>query len=124
MYATYSYYKDKYFGKLDSGDFYANVKRACAEIDHVTFGRCKKMSEQEIPDEVRDAVCAIVDLLYRFESARGAEIASESNDGVSVSYRDISDKRKQEQEIRQTLHTFLAPTGLMFRGVYSHAHRE
>ena len=124
MYATYSYYKDKYFGKLEADDFYANEKRACAEIDHVTFGRCKKMSEQEIPDEVRDAVCAVVDLLYRFESARGAEIASESNDGVSVSYRDISDKRKQEQEIRQTLRTFLAPTGLMFRGVYSHAHSE
>ena len=125
MYATYSYYKNQFFGgKLEAEDFYRYAKRACAEIDHVTFGRCKKMSEQEIPDEVRDAVCAIVDLLYRFESARGAEIASESNDGVSVSYRDISDKRKQEQEIRQTLRTFLAPTGLMFRGVYSHAHME
>lgn len=124
MYATYSYYKDKFFGTaLEAQDYYRHAQRAAAEIDRVTFGRCKKMSDKELPDAVRDAECAVADLLYRFDTAKGAEISSESNDGVSVSYRDMSDKRKQEQEIRQTLRTYLVNTGLMYRGVYSHADR-
>lgn len=125
MYATYSYYKNQFFGgKLEAEDFYRYAKRACAEIDRVTFGRLTSMPESEIQDAVRDAVCAVAEQMYSFENAKGAEIASESNDGVSVSYRDVSDKRKQEQAISQTLRTYLAQTGLMFRGAYSHTHRE
>lgn len=118
VYATYDYYKDEYSGEtLTEQEFKKYARKASAEIDHVTFGRLSDKSDNEIPDAVRDATCDIAEKMHDFDTAEGKEIASETNDGISVSYRDTGNPIKHLGEIRTTLRTYLAATGLMYRGV-------
>lgn len=118
-YATYEYYTTEYNGTaLAEQDFPKYAKRASAEIDHVTFGRLSDMTDDQIPDAVRDAMCDVAEQLYQFATmAKGGSIASESNDGYSISYRDTGDTAARQRELRATIRTYLAVTGLMFRGV-------
>lgn len=118
-YATYEYYTAAYGGTaLTEQEFPKYAKRASAEIDHVTFGRLSKLSDGEIPAAVRDAMCDVAEQLHHFDTtAEGGSITSESNDGYSVSYRDTGGNAAQQREVRATIRTYLAVTGLMYRGV-------
>ena len=118
-YATYAYYTAEYGGSaLAEEEFLRYAKRASAEIDHVTFGRLRALPETQIPDAVRDAACAVAEQLCRFDkTAEGGSIASEQNDGYSVSYRDTGGTAAQQREVRATIRTYLGNTGLMYRGV-------
>ncbi len=117
-YATYEYYTTEYFGDiLTEKEFPKYAKRASAEIDHVTFGRLSNMPESEIPDVVRDAMCDVAEKLHEYEVSEGSKIASENNDGYSVSYRDTGNVDIQKHEILTSIRTYLARTGLMYRGV-------
>lgn len=116
-YADYQYYTDEYYGtKLTESEFVKYAKRASAEMDHVTFGRLEKLSDGEITDAIKDCMCDVAEHLKYFETSSGAEVASESNDGYSVTYRDISDVDQQKHEIDAVIRTYLAVTGLMYRG--------
>ena len=118
-YATYEYYTAEYGGTaLTAQEFPNYAKRASAEIDHVTFGRLSKLPYEEIPEVVRDCMCDVAEQLHQFATtAEGGSIASESNDGYSISYRDTGGNAGQQREIRATIRSYLAVTGLMFRGV-------
>lgn len=116
-YADYQYYTEEYYGsKLSETEFPKYAKRASAEIDHVTFGRIQKLSESEITDAIRDCTCEVAEKLKYFETSAGAEVASENNDGYSVSYRDTSNVDTQAHEIMASIRTYLGQTGLMYRG--------
>lgn len=116
-YADYQYYTDEYLGtKLTEKDFPKYAKRASAEMNHVTFGRLEKLEESQITDAIKDCMCDVAERMLCFETSAGAEIASENNDGYSVSYRDVSEIDKQKHEIYGTIRTYLAVTGLMYRG--------
>lgn len=120
IYATYEYYTENYGGTaLTESEFPKYAKRASAEIDHVTFGRISNMTEEEIPEAVRDAMCDVAERLHHYETAEGSTVASENNDGYSISYRDTGTIDTQKHEIWSTIRTYLAVTGLMFRGVSS-----
>lgn len=123
IYATYEYYITEYYGTaLTEQEFPKYAKRASAEIDHVTFGRLSTLPDNQIPDAVRDAMCDVAEQLHQYATtAEGGSIASENNDGYSVSYRDTGGIAAQQREIRATIRTYLAVTGLMFRGV-SHSY--
>lgn len=119
IYATYEYYTTAYSGSaLTAQEFPKYAKRASAEIDHVTFGRLSKLPYEEIPEVVRDCMCDVAEQLHQFATtAEGGSIASESNDGYSISYRDTGGTAGQQREVRATIRSYLAVTGLMFRGV-------
>lgn len=119
-YATYEYYTAEYGGStLTEAEFRKYARRASAEIDHVTFDRLKNLSDDMIPDAVRDATCEVAEQLHHFATtANGGSIASENNDGYSVSYRDTGGTAGQQQEIWATIRTYLANTGLMYRGCF------
>lgn len=118
IYATYEYYTDDYFGNaITEQEFPKYARRASAEIDHVTFGRLSKLSEDAISDVVRDCMCDVAERMHYFETAKGSDLASENNDGYSVSYRDTGNTDTQKHEIHATIRTYLAVTGLMFRGI-------
>ena len=92
VYATYDYYRNDYVGDT--------------------------LTEQEFRnDAVRDATCDIAEKMHHYDTADGREVASETNDGLSISYRDTGTQSKQLGEIRMTIRTYLAATGLMYRGV-------
>lgn len=116
-YATYQYYTDEYYGtKLTREEFPKYAKRASAEMNHVTFERLEKLAESQITDAIRDCMCDVAERMKTLETSAGAEIASENNDGYSISYRDTSDIDRQKHEIHATIRTYLAITGLMYRG--------
>ena len=117
-YATYDYYTNDYFGTaLTEQEFPKYARRASAEMDHVTFGRLSKLSTDEITDAIRDCMCDVAERMHHFETATGSDIASENNDGYSISYRDTGNTDAQKHELYATIRTYLAVTGLMYRGI-------
>lgn len=116
-YATYDYYTQEYGGAtLTAAEWPKYAKRASAEVDHVTFGRLQRMTEEQITDAVRDAVCEVAEKLHRFETMKGRDLASENNDGYVVSFRSAGTQNMRLNEVRMTIRTYLANTGLMYRG--------
>lgn len=83
--ASYSFYVTEYGGKLAQGEFEAHTARAAAFIDYMLLGRTTGSKAEDM------ATCAVVDVFAASSdrlTAAGA-IASENNDGYSVSYADV-----------------------------------
>ena len=120
----YSYYRDVFGGRaVSEADFPRLARKARAYIQYLTGGRAEGCSV----DAVRDAVCAVCDVYAaeeaRLEKARGdaREVASENNDGWSVSYvTEGQAGRTHEETLRekayQAAYPYLAFTGLLYRG--------
>lgn len=112
VYADYGYYKGIYYGKaVPEADFHGLSRRASAYLDQVTFGRIRGEWEQD--GRVKDACCAMVEILYRQE--QGGEVASASNDGYSETY--VTSGRTDAQRMYAAAEQYLGMTGLMCRSV-------
>lgn len=135
MYLTYEEYQNM-GGTLDETAFYDYEFEAQAQIDWYTF--CRLQKETEYPEAVKRCVYSIIRLMQDKRqamvidsvSADGtmqAGIASQSNDGVSVSYntlsaRDLIDASKGavEECVQRYLQGVKDSLGrkLLFKGVY------
>ncbi len=116
-YADYTYYTKNYLGtEITAEKFGPNILAASALIDQLTFRRIKRLDT--VPDEVRNAACAAAECLYRHAERSGREIASENNDGYSVSYVYANGGTQKEaiSDAAAAIRTFLVPTGLLYRG--------
>lgn len=88
-------------GTLDASKFAANAVEAQAHIDRHTFRRVRNMTV--VPDSVKTCMFALVDVLQSASTTRtGAAVASESNDGVSISYVTSSPTESDERLTAQT----------------------
>lgn len=106
MYTDYSYYKNDFGSqKAEEADFNRLLSLAEKYIDKITFNRIK-----EADDDVKNAVCAVVDILA--DNYQASDIVSESNDGYSVSYK----RENFEKKIYKTAKTYL-PSYLLYKGV-------
>lgn len=86
-YADYLFYQNTYGGSLvPEGEFQSLAIRATALISRLTFGRAL------MTENVKLAVCAAVDSLYL---PAGGVIASENNDGYSVTYESQSESERE-----------------------------
>ena len=104
------YYQHTYRGSAippESFDHYE--QRAALYIQYITNNR---VDEDAAPDGVKYAVCAIMDLMYQGDAKRG--IASENNDGYSVSYRTGA---YSNRELYRAAKRYI-PADLLYRGVY------
>lgn len=104
------YYQYTYRGSVvppESFDFYE--QRAALYVHYITSNR---IDEEAVPDGVKYAVCAIMDLMYQGDTKKG--IASENNDGYSVSYRTGA---YSNRELYRTAKLYI-PSDLLYRGVY------
>lgn len=134
MYLTYNEYLNM-GGTLDETAFSNYVMDAEMLIDWYTFNRLQ--SETSIPLRVKQCVFKLISLaemkaksfvLGRDATGEGAaSVASQSNDGVSISYNTISAsqafdlaKSESEQLIKQYLNGVVNSAGrkLLYRGVY------
>lgn len=138
MYLTYGEYSAK-GGTLTETAFTNIEYEARTYIDWYTFRRLQ--DEETIPNEVKECMYYLIDLIVRKMSAEGAlsdssftatnpysaTVASQSNDGVSISYnivsaKDIIDGNKQEIEnvIKRGLQGVRNSLGyrLLYRGLY------
>lgn len=119
----YSYYRDAFGGTaVSEEDFPRLAQRAEVYIQYLTAGRSAGCQM----DAVRDAVCAVCEVYAADRDrtkARGdaREIASENNDGWSVSYvTEGQAGRTHEETLRekayQAAYPYLVFTGLLYRG--------
>ena len=113
IYADFSYYKDTYCGEMAEGDFKRLSRSASAYLDSVTFDRIAAVTDEKIKEKVKEACCAVADVLLQKEQRGG--IASETNDGISVPY--TPEGSTDEQRLYRAAVLYLGNTGLLFRGV-------
>ena len=111
MDVDYGYYVSRYQGALSEEDFNARRVKAAAYLSAVTFGR---VDETPPPDAAKLAFCAVVDA---YCASRSGAVASESNDGVSVTYVQGEGPAKTEaKRLREAVSLYLAGTDLLYRG--------
>lgn len=118
-YADYAFYRDTYSGDLikDEMVFVRLALRASERLDHYTM---RRIDQSDISNDVRLAVCAMAEVLFWQEKRKnkydGREIASESNDGYSVSFAGATDSERAsltEKELYLAAYKYLSQTGLM-----------
>lgn len=141
MYLTYDDFQEM-GGMLDDAAFQDLEFEARTIIDWYTFGRIKKMYEngEKLPEEINRCMYRLIAYLKDLQDAtaavgsdgitstgESAGIASQSNDGVSISYNTISaseklrDADKEKQKIVQRyLNTVVDSLGrrVLYRGLY------
>lgn len=110
-YADSTYYTDVYNGTMPAADFTRLSRKASAHLDRLTFGRIDKT--WAVDERVKDACCAVADVLYMQE--QGGEIASESTGGWSRSY--VTTGKTVSKSIREAARLYLGNTGLLYCGV-------
>jgi hypothetical protein len=108
MYADYAFYKTEFCGASipDNSVFLSYEAKACRRLAYI-IGQPLPESK----DEVKNAVCAIAEILY--DEDTGGRIQSESNDGVSVSYR--TNEKSLDSRIFAAASECLSGTGLIGR---------
>lgn len=136
MYLTYEEYQNM-GGTLDETLFNDLGYEAQCQIDWYTFNRLKQ--ESTYPEEVKRCMYALIKIIYTVQQASmlgddgsgdsgiTAAVASQSNDGVSISYNVISAQQAVEQskaKIEDTVTKYLQGVmnslgrKLLYRGLY------
>lgn len=136
MYLLYDEYKSM-GGKLDETLFNELEFLAEAKVDWYTFNRLQ--NETELPERLKRCMYALVNLIYKVQQASmlgddgsgdssiNAAVASQSNDGVSISYNVVSAQQAvelSEKEIQdiieQGLQGVMNSLGrkVLYRGLY------
>nr|DAQ38471.1 MAG TPA: Head Tail Connector Protein [Caudoviricetes sp.] len=117
MYINYEFYKTNWGGKVPETNFNQLNIKATSIIDFYTFNRVKEL--ETINDNIKYAICELIDGLYRLEGTEGKEVASEKVGTYSVTYainnKEGIDHVKKKQ--RDIVAKYLGHTGLMYRGV-------
>lgn len=116
----YSYYKDTFHGQLSEADFNRLAVYASAYLDDLTMGRISDTLSADIQQKIKMAVCAVADA-YKVNE-RGGDIASETNDGISVTYVGGTGAagaiaKSAGSRLYEAAALFLSHTGLLYRGV-------
>lgn len=99
MYLTEAEYEEMTGGETPSA-YRATEYKMRMLVDTYTFGRLKDFDE--IPEEVKMLMAELIDLT---EAHKTAEVASQSNDGVSVTFREQS--QTYEEECEALIRTYL-----------------
>lgn len=119
QYVEYNFYVETYLGKkVSEDDFDTLATRASEKLNMLTFGRIV-----EVDDNIRLAVCAMTDVLASVGEVGDKEIASESNDGYSVSFTTASPadrERITKGQLYDAAYTYLYNTGLMDWSIDDH----
>lgn len=111
----YDFYLQVYKGKMTQEDFERLSVKASAYLDYVTFGRINDALPDSVQQKVKLALCEVVDTYLLNE--QGGGIASESNDGISVTYVSSSNAKTDTQRLYSAVSLYLGGTGLLYRGV-------
>lgn len=123
MFCTFDYYRDAYGGRaIAEADWTQAEMSASAFVDRLTFRQMSNVckTQEDVPDELRNAVCAVADRKAEIDSTGGL-VSSETTSKHSVTYH-----RQQEQtadmELRSAAMTYLAGTKWVYRGVRHERH--
>ena len=118
-YADLAFYMTEYGGNIIPNEqFQRVITRASTDIEAITFSR---VDENNIPEEVKAAACAVAEVIYKAESSTEGEKKSENTDGYSVTYvTEQTDGEIKEVILRKKQYAAAYPhlvlTGLLSRG--------
>lgn len=136
MYLTYSEYQNM-GGTLDEALFNDLEFEAETQVDWYTFNRLQ--NEAQFPERLKRCMYALIKLIYKVQQASmlgddgsgdseiNAAVASQSNDGVSISYNVVSAKDAvdlSKAEIEATIQHYLQGVmnslgrKVLYRGLY------
>lgn len=133
IYADYAFYTETFYGDMiPEAEYNKCAARASDYIDRLTLDRAASYVEAH-PEEVKVklACCAAAEQYYMIGIARAnvaseeGEIASESVGSHSRTFRSgLETSASLEMDLRKVVGSYLAPTGLLYRGVRNvHASR-
>jgi len=111
-YADYNYYADTYNGTMPEEDFNRLSRQASAYLDQITFGRTGRIHPEPVQTRIKDACCAVVDVMKKKED--GGELTSQTV-GPWTKHFAGSGKTLDQQQYNAAL-LYLGTTGLMYRG--------
>lgn len=120
VFANYDFYKKEYlFGRnavVDTASFDFYARKATQKIKTYTFNN---IDESTIPECVKLCCCEVAELLYKDENSTNVNsISSERVGDVSVSYESADSQRQVlSKNIRTAIRSWLADSGLLYRGV-------
>lgn len=110
----YTFYTLSYGGTLPETDFSRLRGRASASLAALTLGKSELQTlPAPVQNSVKMALCAVVDAMHKAEN--GGDVASESNDGISVTYA-AKAQQTEQQRLYDVAAAHLAWTGLLYRG--------
>ena len=96
VYVDYEYYANNYYGTLPEYSFDSLDLKASREIDKNVNTRLTEAKINNLPHEAQEQLqytaCALVDLIYKKQESDGKKISSFSIDGVSKTFKTISDE--------------------------------
>lgn len=112
QYVDFLYYKEVFKGTVIPSEtvFDGLEIKAQAYVDKITFGRIT--GEIAGTEAVKNAICAACEMQFQYSGHEG--VASESNDGYSVSYS--GDEKAAERAMYSAAKLFL-PSELLYQGV-------
>ena len=117
MLATLDFYRSVYgtpdlggAGKIPEDQFILWENRAEAELNRIISGRLVDASQ--LP-QTPMLICEMAEALFVSHTRRG--IASENNDGYSVTYKNDEDSNLQN-ELYSIAKCYLSETNLLYRG--------
>lgn len=114
-YATFEYYRDSFGGTIikDAETFASVSTEANAYIDLITRGKV-----EEVTDAVKNATCAVAEVICKQAQDEEATVASESVGNHSKSYTvsKKSDAEREREKFRKAA-LYLSMTGLLYRGL-------
>lgn len=111
----YQYYREIYHGSsMDENEFLFAEAEAEAFVNAMTFGRIKKL--KTIPGCVKDAICSAADIVNEAARSRKSDLASENNDGYSVTYKKAMSDEECEKAMAVKVKRHLVGTGLTYAG--------
>lgn len=114
--ADYKFYTETYHGKMEQTEFDRMAVLSSAYLDELTMGRTSGTLTVDVEERAKLAFCSVADAYLLNE--QGGGIASETNDGVSVTYvAGISNSKSEGRRLYEAAALFLGPTGLLYRGV-------
>ena len=112
----YKYYSETFHGQMAEADFNRLAVYASAYLDELTMGRTAGELPAETEEKAKMALCAVADT-YRLNE-QGGGVASETNDGISVTYvAGVGGAKTEGRRLYEAAALFLGPPGLLYRGV-------
>lgn len=114
-FVDYDYYKNTYGGTLVPSSIFTRLSlQASYKVNNYTMGRAEKL--EELTEEIKLATCSIIDKMYSIEEDGGVKV-SETVGKHSVTFADISNNTTEDKLYYKIALTYLANTGLLYRGV-------
>lgn len=102
VYADYRYYIEEYKGTIPEDSFDSFILKASREIDKNINTRITETKVNNLQkgaqEQLKYTACALVELINKKEESSNRKLTSYSIDGVSKSFKTLSDEEYKESK--------------------------